>query len=205
MQVILIAGRTSRIKHGIEKKRNEKKQKGGVGNWVKVREQCEGITKGEIAKEKWYTVCNWYRGKLNPSRGHVSEENPRGGIPVAEEIGLVVAKQLEGRTRKRKKFQYHQRPRRSLRLWMCTHRCALYRSCVRSVTGNGFTSVKGDIKKMKNTPELLPTCAAYNYAPSSLPFRLRCFFLSLYTAEWREKERVQSQLKILTTLSLLMI
>lgn len=27
----------------------------------------------------------------------------------------------------------------------------LYGSCVRSVTGNGFTSVKGDIKKMKNT------------------------------------------------------
>lgn len=102
----------------------------------------------------------------------MSEENPRGRVSVAEEIGFVVEGDQgnwgEG-TRKRKKFQYHQRPRGSVGLWTCTHRCALYRSCVRSVTGNGFTSVKGDIKKMKNTPELLPTCAGYNYAPSSPP------------------------------------
>lgn len=76
-----------------------------------------------------------------------------------------------------------------------THRCALYRSCVRSVTGNGFTSVKGDIKKMKNTAELLPTCTGYNYDASSVPsFPSPSTFLSLYTPKWRRgRERESPQ------------
>lgn len=53
------------------------------------------------------------------------------------------------------------------------------RSCVRSVTGNGFMSVKGDIKKMKNT--VLPTCtlaqaSITNYVLS--PSSYLHFFLS---------------------------
>lgn len=38
------------------------------------------------------TVVNRYQRKLDPSRGHVSGENPRGRVSVAEEIGFVVAR-----------------------------------------------------------------------------------------------------------------
>lgn len=50
---------------------------------------------------------------------------------------------------------------------------------------------------MKNTPELLPTCAGYNYALPSSPF-LFVYFLSLYTPKWKGEE---NHLKILTVLA----
>lgn len=121
----------------------------------------------------------------------MEEENPRGPVPSPRKIGFVVKSQKEEEEEKRSSSIVKE----CKDVDVGTHRCALYRSCVRSVTGNGFTSVKGDIKKMKNTAELLPTCTGYNYDASSVPsFPSPSTFLSLYTPKWRRgRERESPQ------------
>lgn len=96
------------------------------------------------------------------AQGQKKSEGSGCRVSVAEEIGFRLAEQ-PGERGSERKFQYHQRPRGSRANCARLHTdTVLYRrSCVRPVTGNGFTSVKGDIKKMKNTPALLAlaTCA----------------------------------------------
>nr|XP_012154276.1 PREDICTED: uncharacterized protein LOC105664362 isoform X1 [Megachile rotundata]XP_012154277.1 PREDICTED: uncharacterized protein LOC105664362 isoform X1 [Megachile rotundata] len=104
--------------------------------------------------------------------GRRDSQGSNGGRRRGNWVRLAKAEPGENEEAKeRKQFQYHQRPRGSLGCGRVHTDTILYRSCVRLVTGNGFTSVKGDIKKMKNTPALLATCAGYNYvACRSLAF-----------------------------------